>query len=164
MRRSAAHTVLVLVLCSAAWAAESPVAVSPGADRVEVIEPVTPILIDKTLLDLPPAPVRQPDDPVRDIHPRQITNPDALLRPVPSFVPQPDPLLDLQLRTPKKADRTFTGPDINVAGMDPSCCPPDTVGEIGSTHYIQMINGVGGAGASLQVFSKATGAPAFLLQ
>ena len=31
MRRSAAHTVLVLVLCSAAWAAESPVAVSPGA-------------------------------------------------------------------------------------------------------------------------------------
>ena len=31
MRRSAAHTVLVLALCSAAWAAESPVAVSPGS-------------------------------------------------------------------------------------------------------------------------------------
>jgi len=30
MRRSAAHTVLVLVLCSAAWGAEGPVAVSPG--------------------------------------------------------------------------------------------------------------------------------------
>ena len=30
MRRSATHTVLILVLCSAAWAAERPVAVSPG--------------------------------------------------------------------------------------------------------------------------------------
>ena len=42
MRRSAAHTVLVLVLCSAAWGAEGPVAVSPGSATGSVISDACP--------------------------------------------------------------------------------------------------------------------------
>lgn len=127
---------------------------------IVVLGPVTPIAIEKTLLELPLAPPAwEVGDPLPNMNPRRVTNPEALLRPPPVFTPQRDPLLELQLRAPKKADRTFTAPDVNVAGFQSSCCPPDTVGEVGTTQYIQMVNGSGAAGSHLQVHSKTTGAP-----
>lgn len=137
----------------------SPVLAQEATNREEtvVVGPVTPIFIDKTLLDLPVAKLPDPDGEVRDINPRQLTNPAALFRPRRVLTPRPDPLLELQLQIAKRADRTFTTPDLNVAGMAPPCCPPDTVGEVGTTHFIQMMNGVG-AGTNFQIFDKTTGA------
>ncbi len=112
---------------------------STTGSAIVVLGPVEPILIP-------------------NVNPRRITNPAALLRPRRILPPRQDPLLERQLSAAPQADLAFTTPSINVAGMDPSCCPPDTVGEVGTTHFIQMINGVGGAGTNFQIFDKATGA------
>ena len=129
--------------------------------EIVVIGPVAPIAIDKTLRDLPLAPSWKVGDPLPDLNPRRITNPDALTRPAPVFTPQPDPLVDLQSRAVENIDPIFTAPDVNVAGLDDSCCPPDTVGEVGTTHFIQAVNGSGGAGTRISApATGSTGPPA----
>jgi hypothetical protein len=126
-------------------------------DDVWVSEPAIPVDINKTLLDLPPARAWQAGDPIQPTNPRKITNPDALTRPIPDFVPQRDPLVDLQILTTRSPIRAFNTPDVNVAGQPHNgFFPPDTIGAIGPTHYIQMINNV--EGASVQVYDKNTGA------
>ena len=151
--------ICLVLVPSLAWA-EGPEEDAAEDSEFLVIGPVEPVPVRKTILDLPPAPGRLNDDPILKTNPRHITFPEALLRPIPDFPLQPDPLLDIQLREPVRADRVFTTPNVNAAGISPSCCPPDTVGEIGPTHFIQMINGVGGAGTTFQAFSRTNGAPA----
>lgn len=134
---------------------------APSDDSdVMVVGPVEPIFINRTLLDLPAVAHRLQRASVTDTNPRLITNPDALLRRPADFTPQQDPLLQRQLRSGWRNSRTFTVPDLNVAGQVPECCPPDTVGEVGPTHFIQMVNPIGGvgAGAAVQIYSKTTGA------
>ncbi len=54
-------------------------------------------------------------------------------------------------------------PILNVAGTGSATAgplsPPDTIGEIGRNHYIQMTNGFGGS--VVQIFNKADGSQAF---
>ena len=60
-----------------------------------------------------------------------------------------DPLLE-QSRTLPQALRTFSPPDQNFSGIPyQNTRPPDTVGEIGSDHYIQMTNGT-----AVEIFDK----------
>ncbi len=134
------------------------IAQDPSEDAaVWVSGPVEPVFIDKTLRDLPPRKLWLPGDPIREVNPRRVTNPDALTRPVPVFEAQPDPLLPLQAAAPKTLDGTFTSPRVNVEGQGFSGeLPPDTVGAVGTTHYVQMINSPGGS--SVQVYNKTTGA------
>jgi hypothetical protein len=43
--------------------------------------------------------------------------------------------------------RVFSTPDLNVAGQDyTGVVPPDTVGDVGRNHYIQMTNHPSGSG------------------
>ena len=163
---SVARTVSVFAIASlvaTAAAAEPPADDRPDEERPDiggeilVIGPATPIAIDRSLADLPPAPSWKVGDPLPDMNPRRVTNPDALTRPAPVFTPRPDPLVALQLRAARRSDRTFTTPDVNVAGLDNSCCPPDTVGEVGTTHFVQMVNPSGGPGSQVVVHDKATG-------
>ena len=63
---------------------------------------------------------------------------------------QPDPLLAVQQRASAglkfgSTSRAFTTPTLNFDGQGNSfVSPPDTVGDIGPTYYIQMINGGSG--------------------
>ncbi len=124
---------------------------------VWVSGPVEPVFIDKTLQDLPPRQPWLPGDPTREVNPRQVTNPDALTRPVPVCEAQPDPLLPLQAAALMSVDRTFTSLQVNVEGQGfTGVWPPDTVGAVGTTHYVQMINSPDGS--SVQVYDKTTGA------
>ncbi|MDH3465864.1 MAG: hypothetical protein OES26_08140 [Gammaproteobacteria bacterium] len=125
-----------------------------GDDGVTVIGPVEPVVINKTLLDVPALPVGQSRiAPSERIPPRQITNPDALLRPRPPTIPKLDPLLELQSGATRE-QRNFTTPNLNLPGHFGVCCPPDTVGEIGPTHFVLMTNGIGAAGTSYSIFDK----------
>ena len=70
----------------------------------------------------------------------------------------PDPLLALQESvTPAEPD-AFGTPILNFNGQGyTGVNPPDTVGDVGPNHYIQMINGSGGS--LVRLYNKATGAP-----
>jgi hypothetical protein len=61
----------------------------------------------------------------------------------------PDPVIQLTDGT----TNTIGAPIVNVAGLSSNSNPPDTVGDVGPNHYVQMANAT-----TFQVFSKA-GAP-----
>jgi len=128
------------------------------AQETLVIGPVAPVEITSSLYDLSLQQLGQPaGDVAEPIPPRQITNPDALLRPRPLTPPKIDPLLELQLDS-RQAERVFTTPDVNVPGHFNTCCPPDTVGEVGPDHFVQMTNGTASAlGTAVSIYDK-TGA------
>ncbi len=128
-----------------------PIAVAQSA-------PVTPHRFDGNVRDLP-APRRwRPGDPVREI-PRR-----AYPRPSQSKYDDnashgPDPLLGLQ-RTVHVSEsaRAFDVPDRNFNGQGFSGVnPPDTVGDVGPNHYVQMINASGGA--TVRIYDKALPTP-----
>ncbi len=145
------------VVSPAATAAERAQRVIQG---VEHGPPVTPFIVDVDLRDLaPPAPWR-PGDPIRSIPMRFYPPPGT--EPVPTTRPGPDSLLDLQqLQDP--TDFTLeildlSAPTRNFQGQGfTGVNPPDTVGDVGPTHYIQMINSAGGA--LVKVWDKAAPVP-----
>jgi len=59
-----------------------------------------------------------------------------------------------------EATESLSDPDVNIAGMSSSANPPDTVGDVGQSHVVQMVNAT-----RFQVWDKAgnalTGAMAF---
>ena len=60
---------------------------------------------------------------------------------------------------PPAFDRVFTTPVVNFAGQGYSGVnPPDSVGDVGPTYYIQLINGSGGTLAV--IYNKANGSVA----
>ncbi|HIL12907.1 MAG TPA: hypothetical protein EYG16_04460, partial [Deltaproteobacteria bacterium] len=75
---------------------------------------------------------------------------------------QPDPLLHLQRSVSEAlqyrgSSRAFSAPLLNTDGLGNSfVLPPDTVGDVGPTYYIQMTNGSGGT--PFLVINKSTGA------
>jgi hypothetical protein len=75
---------------------------------------------------------------------------------------QPDPLLHLQRSVSgalqyRASSRAFSAPLLNTDGLGNSFVkPPDTVGDVGPTYYIQMTNGSGGT--PFLVINKHTGA------
>jgi len=110
-------------------------------------ETVSPDRFDGDLRDLPKARAWRHGDPVREI-PRQVypRPPRDGKAPRPGS-PRIDPLLELQERAPLDHEtRDFSVPDLNLDGFPHTgVWPPDTVGDIGPDHYIQMVNASGGA-------------------
>jgi hypothetical protein len=142
---SGVGALFVAGLPTAAGTAAAEVAVQRGP---EVSAPVQAWVFKGDLRDLPKAPEWQPGDPIKEI-PRRSTKVPA---PVPPTPPMADPLLARQAaaRTP-----TVIGPPIlnfdggGFSGVN----PPDTVGDIGLNHYIQLINF--SSGTQMRIYDKA---------
>jgi uncharacterized repeat protein (TIGR01451 family) len=116
---------------------------------VTVSDPVTPI----ETIAVRDAPLAEPEFFLdREINPRQGNNPD--FDPNQQGVGGLDPLLAVQASVPSSMADDFTTPILNFAGQGYTFVnPPDTVGDVGTNHYIQMING--GGGAVLMIYDKA---------
>ncbi len=108
--------------------------------EVQVFPAVTPYEFNGDVRNLPQPDAWQPGDPIKEV-PRRRTR--ALVTPG-LEQNQLDPLLAAQ----QQADvgGRMPSPSLNIAGQGfTGVYPPDTVGEAGPFHYIQMINGSGGA-------------------
>lgn len=98
------------------------------------------------------APLYQPDaQPPRDInpHPTWGRTPAGTS----ARIAGSDPLLDLQAQTPPRIS-AFLTPLLNFPGQGfTGVNPPDTIGDVGPDHYIQMVNG--GGGALFRIYDKS---------
>ena len=123
-----------------------------------VSAPVQPGDFRGDLRELPVARPWQPGDP-QGQGPRRIqTRPPSQRSVVPALAA--DPLLKASraLAAPVMS-RAFTTPTVNRDGSGYSgVAPPDTVGDIGPSHYVQAIND--SAGTTILVLDKATGTTA----
>ena len=96
----------------------------------------THIAIDPLSLESPPDPAR----PMVTVPEGEPLSPG----PVPKRPPVPDSTVQLhegaaaifQVAPPG----LISGPDVNVAGMTAAANPPDTVGDVGPNHFVQMVN------------------------
>lgn len=130
-----------------------------SSPQVETFEPVTPSLFAGDLRDLPLAPAWQPGNPILEI-PKLDYRQGAVVPPGPPANPTfhvRDPLLDVQASSRSAGtSRAFTTPDLNFAGQGfTGVNPPDTVGDVGTNYYIQMVNSAGGS--LLTVYNKIDG-------
>lgn len=108
--------------------------------EVQVFPAVIPYEFNGDLRNLPQPDAWQPGDAIKEI-PRRRTR--ALVTPG-LEQNQLDPLLATQQQA--EASGRMPSPSLNIAGQGFSgVYPPDTVGDVGPFHYIQMINGSGGA-------------------
>ncbi|HBL28269.1 MAG TPA: hypothetical protein DD490_15650, partial [Acidobacteria bacterium] len=111
-----------------------------------------PTVFSGDLRDLPRAQEWQPGDSIKEI-PRRHNRPPRVVPP--PAKPELDPLLAVQAGAPRSS-RALTPPILNFAGQGfTGVNPPDTVGDVGLNHYIQSINGSGGA--VFTVYNKADG-------
>ncbi len=117
-------------------------------------EPVSPTVIRKRLMDLPVrASPWTPVLPVREVNPLRSIEPQIRPQEPP---PEVDPLLTPPARTVEKDLSVFTTPRFTVSGQYfTGAYPPDTMGEVGTTHFVQAVNGA--SGAMIAVYSKANG-------
>jgi hypothetical protein len=127
--------------------------------------PVTPYIFDGDVRDLPTPRSWQPGDPIRAIPQRFYQLPWAPLRPSPS--PVVDPLLQTEwekLRAFSVADSAFMSPSRNFVGLEfNGSIPPDTVGDVGPDHYIQMVNDYFSSGGAIaRIWDKAEPLPNLL--
>lgn len=117
---------------------------------VEVSDPVSPELSGPAR-DLPPYSPEPMLD--REINPRQ--DPYGRSDPEMRIIGGPDPLLGIQAGASGPTDSGFGTPIFNFDGQGhTNFNPPDTVGDVGADHYIQMING---AGTGVAIYDKHTG-------
>lgn len=117
---------------------------------IKVGELVTPTLT-QAARDLPPPQIEPTLD--REVNPRMNFNVGKLDYNPPSG---PDPLLAVQAAAPDRAPDGFNTPILNFNGQGYTFVnPPDTVGDIGKDHYIQMVNG---GGTVVSIYNKSTGA------
>jgi hypothetical protein len=95
------------------------------------------------------------DDPTIEIPRQRYPRPGQDRAPAPRTASL-DPLLGRQFAAPSAFDRVFTTPIVNFAGQGYSGVnPPDTVGDVGPSYYIQLINGFGGS--LVVIYNKADG-------
>ena len=119
-------------------------------------EPVKPGVYEGDVRDLRAPPPWKEGDGIRDVNPKRVyprsTNPSEPSPPVPS---PPDPLLDFQGQFEESLSaRVFTTPNLNFEGTAfTGVVPPDTVGEVGPNHYIQMVNSA--TGSQVAIYDKA---------
>ena len=137
-------TRIVFVLLALSVVAEAQVTEPVVVRNPQVSAPVVPTVFNGDLRDLPVVRGPRPGDPAIEIPRRQYPRPGQDRATAPR-APGPDPLLDRQLAALPALDRAFTTPT-DFAGQGFSGVnPPDTVGDVGPTFYIQMINGPGGS-------------------
>ena len=123
----------------------------------EVGPPVTPYSFDGDVRDLPAAPEWKPGDPIKEVPRRFYPRPGQAL-PVSNGAPGPDPLAELQERTALRENRAFTTPTRSFAGSGyTGVNPPDTVGDVGASHYVQAVNT--GGGTKVTIWDKAVPTP-----
>lgn len=139
---------LALSAGATSWSAE---AVSQTGDGqatailrgAEQSAPVTPVVVDVDLRDLPLYKAWKPGDPVGEIPRRQYPRARPDVAPWTVLPGTPDPLLERQAAAGAATTKAFGTPGLNFEGIsDTGVVPPDTVGEIGSGHYIQMVNNI----------------------
>ena len=131
----------------------------------ETTHPVAPTLFRGSVYDLPAAKGWKPGDPIKEI-PRRGSGTAGKTDPYAQAAARArtamrDPLLDRQERAAYefagRASRAFDTPTMNFAGQGfTGVNPPDTVGDVGPTYYVQAINGSGGS--RVAIYDKATGA------
>lgn len=130
--------------------------------------PAEPGVFEGDVRDLPPLRPWKKGDPIREI-PRRVYP-----RPAPPMVPEPsppDPLMEPRDRSGRDGGRAigpdrarsdesgmpsaFNPPDLVFGGIGfDGTFPPDTVGDVGLEHYIQMVNGAGGS--RVRIFHKSS--------
>lgn len=130
--------------------------------RVLLGPPVTPIVFDGDVRDLPTPRRWQPGDPVMTVPQRYYGQ--GVPRATELGPPVDDPLLARQLELAESQRETsvsFTTPSRDIPGQEATGLrPPDSVGDVGPQHYIQMVNGIDGSlGAQVRIFDKAEPAP-----
>jgi len=131
-----------------ARAADSPQLKSTIRQGITVFGPeVSPAVtpgVSPPVRDLPLAQAWQPGDPVRQMPPRQ----NQTGRPAGTF--SESHLVDPLLQAAEiNAGRTPT-PMLNFAGIGSTgFVPPDTIGDVGPNHYVQMVN------VSFAIFNKS---------
>lgn len=133
--------------------------VQVGAEYVSA--PVVPEAIFVDARTRPVVPAWRPGDAIVEIPRGFFDGPaQAAPKPVNPVAVGVDPLAELQrsfdaLRTP----RAFTAPLINRNGQgNTGVSPPDPTGDVGRDHYIQALNG--GGGALYVIYNKADGSVA----
>ncbi len=123
-------------------------------DRVETAEGVSSRVEAR---DLPAPRDWQPGDPIKEI-PRRDTGPRP---PTPRGErAEPDPLLAVQEKAGFGSEgEAFSTLLVSVAGATFSgVYPPDTVGDVGPSHYVQAVNdNVSTGGAAVRVYNKTGG-------
>ena len=146
-----------LVLATTSVLAQSDRPSRPAAIRgAELSAPVTPFVFDGDVRDLAPPAPWQPGDPVKEIPRRFYPEPGTMI--VPDYLPGLDPLLQKQLDWSAWSITAFGSPTRSFPGQGYSGAnPPDTVGEVGPNHYVQMING--GGGTSVVIYDKSEPTP-----
>jgi hypothetical protein len=118
------------------------------SDDVKVVR-ADPIHIDRTIKDLPPPRERLPER--RGEVNRRRTHP-SFVAPAVNDSGHRDPVVS---GAPPVANAPVTSS--NFAGQSFNfVIPPDTVGEAGTTHFVQMVNDPGGS--AVGVYNKSTGA------
>jgi hypothetical protein len=148
--------VLLIAATSLASAADERNKPQQAVGQVEISAPVTPYIFDGDVRDLPRPKRWRPGDPVREIPRRGYIRPGSRV-PI-EYEPGIDPLLEAQHNTPTTRITNFTSPSRNFPGQGYSGVnPPDTVGEVGPNHYIQMIND--SSGTSVVIYDKAEPTP-----
>ncbi|MCP3977850.1 MAG: hypothetical protein GY716_00775 [bacterium] len=125
---------------------------------VERSEPVTPFIFDGDLRDLPAPPEWKPGDPVREIPRRFYPSPEDEEQYTPSGITHVDELYEAQRDFAPRAGGSFTTPSRSFPGRNyTGVNPPDTVGDVGPNHYIQMVNASGGT--VVTIWDKAEPTP-----
>ena len=111
---------------------------------------VTPAHVSVDMNRLPAYPGWRPGDPIKEIPQRKGLPRDYV---APATDPQPlrdNPLRALNNRIPQQSGGV--GFDIPLVNRDgggfTGVNPPDTIGDVGNDHFIQMINGGGGVGGT----------------
>ncbi|WP_395791621.1 hypothetical protein [Aquimonas sp.] len=103
----------------------------------------------------------QPGDPIREIPRQHWADPLVLnaQQREPVNAPAADPLVALQQqfdRTAGLRGTSFSTPQQSYQGSPGTTLPPDPTGDIGTTQYVQAINGSGGS--RIRVYNKLSGA------
>ncbi|MEI6333974.1 MAG: hypothetical protein WCS87_05400 [Methylococcaceae bacterium] len=123
----------------------------------EVVEIVVPNEFNEDLRNLPSITTPSLSNPPVEVNPRQQHGGPTVIHSPPA--PQVDPLLlapnrgNLRSQVMFGAPISFNTPLLNFKGQDYNgVFPPDTVGDVGPNHYIQMINSP--SGAAFKIYSK----------
>ncbi len=128
--------------------------IHPRAATAEPVgEPAHPGVFSGDARALPTVPPWTTATPRREGPPRRNTAPEGYVPPAPIEQKRRDPLLQHEAYTRSNRPRIYSPPELDFAGgVDTGYTPPDTVGDIGSSHYIQAVNG---ASSIIRIYNKS---------